>query len=75
MSNTVLELIHQVLGNLVWNFNIYQTYVDKNDPWVRILDAAAFAIHSTTNGQKVYSPSQLVFGRDIILLIKHNVKF
>ena len=29
MSNVVLEWIHQVLGNLVWTFIIYQTYIDK----------------------------------------------
>ena len=34
---------------------------------------AAFAIRSTTSRQKVYSPGQLIFGRDIILLIKHRV--
>ena len=54
-------------------FNISQTYVDKNDPWVGILAAAAFAIFSTTNGQKGYSPGQLIFGRDMILTIKHSV--
>ena len=32
MSNEVLERIHQVLGNLVWTFNLStQTNVDKND--------------------------------------------
>ena len=35
--------------------------------------AAAFAILSTTSRQKGYSPGQLVFGRDIILPIKHRV--
>ena len=32
MSNELLEQIHQVLGNLVWAFNISQTYVDKIYP-------------------------------------------
>ena len=74
MSNAVLESIHQVLGNLLQNFNIYtQTYVDKNDPWTGILAAAAFAIYSTTNRGKGYSPGQLIFGRNIILPIKHRV--
>ena len=45
----------------------------KNCPWKGILDAAAFAIRSTTNRQKGYSPVQLILGRDIILLIKHRV--
>ena len=55
MSNEVLELIHQVLGNLVRTFNISHTYVEKNDPWTGILAVAAFAIHTTTNGLKIYS--------------------
>ena len=73
MSNAVLERIHQVLGNLVRTFNIFtQTYVDKNDPWKGILAAVAFAIRSTTNRKKGYSMGQLIFGRDMILLIKHR---
>ena len=73
MSNAILERIHQVLGNLVRTFNIQQKYVDKNDPWTGILDAAAFEIRSTTSGQKGYSLGQIIFGRDMILLIKHRV--
>ena len=73
MSNDVLERIHQVLRNLVWNFNIYQTYDDKNYPWIGISAAAKFAIRSTTKRQIFYSPGQLVFGCDMILLIKHKV--
>ena len=34
--------------------------------------AAAFAIRSTNNRQKGYSPGQLIFGCDIILLIKNR---
>ena len=53
MSNTVLEQIQQVLGNLVRTYNIFQTYIDKNDPWSSILAAAEFSIFSTTNRKKV----------------------
>ena len=73
MSNALLERIHQVLGNLVQTFNISQTYVDKNYPWTGILAASAFVICSTTNIQKVNSPVQLIFCRDMILQIKHRV--
>ena len=38
-----------------------------------ILAAAAFSILSTTNRQKSYSPVHLIFGQDMILLIKHRV--
>ena len=54
-SNEILEWIHNGLGNLVRNFNITQTYVDKDDPWMGILAAAEFEISSTKNGLKCYS--------------------
>ena len=73
MSNAVLEHILQILGNLVRNCNVTQTYVNKNDPLSGILYAAAFVIFSTTNRLKVYCLGQLFFGRDIILQIKHKV--
>ena len=74
MPNAVLERIHQVIGNLVRNFNISnQTYFDEDDLWVGILSALAFAISSTTNRQKCYSPGQLIFAHDTIPLIKHRV--
>ena len=71
--NAVLERMHQVLGNIVSNFNSSQTYVDGKKPWTGVLAAAAFKIRSTTNIQKGYSTGQLIFGRDMILLIKHTV--
>ena len=54
-------------------FIIQQTYFEENDPWTGILDAAEFAIISTTNRQKVNSPCQLIFVYDMILPIKHRV--
>ena len=51
-SNTTLERINQVIGNLVRNFNTQQTYVEKNYPGTGILVAAAFEIISTTNRKK-----------------------
>ena len=74
MPYAAFERIREVIGNLVRTFNIYnQKYVDKNDPWMGILAAAVFAIFSTTNSKKGYSPGQFIFGRDIILPIKHRV--
>ena len=73
MYNVILERIHQVVGNLVLNFNVQEAYVDKNDPWTGILAAAEFSNRSTTDREKGYSLGQLVFGRDMILPIKHRV--
>ena len=38
-----------------------------------MFSAAEFAIISTRNVLQVYSPGQLLFGRNIILHIKQNV--
>ena len=73
MSNAVLELIQQVLGNLLQNYIINQTRVDEDYPWSGILSAAAFAILSTTNRLKGYILGQLVFGCDMIIPIKYTV--
>ena len=59
--------------NLVRDFIISETYVDKNDPWTEILLSSDFAIHSTTNSLKCYSPGQLVFGRDMIIPKKYKM--
>ena len=59
--------------NLVHIHNIKYTYLDEDDPWSEILMDTASAIISTKNRLKLYSPVQLLFGRDIILLIKHMV--
>ena len=55
------------------NFTIIQTYVEEDDPWSFILAAAAFVILQTTYRLKGYSLGQLLFGRDMILPIKHKV--
>ena len=49
-SSTILERIHQVLGNLLKTCKMTQTYVDKDDPSSGVLEAAAFEIFSTTKG-------------------------
>ena len=61
-ANEIIEIIHQVLGNLIRSFNLHYTYVDVADPWMGILAAAAFAIQATYHWNKQKSPGQLVFG-------------
>ena len=54
-------------------FNIKETCADEDDPLLVILAEVAFVFFSTTNSPKCYIPGQLVFGHDMILLIKHKV--
>ena len=46
-ANEIIERIHQVLGNIIRYFNLNDTYVDDSDPWMGILEAAAFAVRDT----------------------------
>ena len=73
MSNAILEQIHKSLGNLLQDCNIIQIYVDEDDPWSGILAAAESSINSTTNRLKFYNSGQLIFGRDMIIGIKHKL--
>ena len=68
-ANTTIEIIHQVLGNLVRTYNLHETYVDDADPRMGNLAAAAFAVRSKYQRTKGKSTVQLVFGKDMILLI------
>ena len=61
------------MENLVHTYNIKGTYVDEDDPWLGILVAAAFTIHSLENRLKCYSPCQLIFGLDMIQPINHII--
>ena len=70
--NAILEWIQPVLGNLVLAYKVQETYVEKYGLWMGILSVSAFTIHYTANILKGYTPVQLIFGRDMILLIKHN---
>ena len=65
--NSILEIIHQVIANLVHNFDFKDNYLDENDPWSGILAVMAFAVQSTHRTTLQGTPGQLVFERDMIL--------
>ena len=69
--NSIIEIIHQALENLIRTFDMEKNYVDEDDPWKRILAAEAFYIHSTFHTTKKKSPRQLVLGRYMIVPIDH----
>ena len=71
--NVILKIINLVLGILVWMYNIKYIYIYEDDLWSGILEALAFATHYTASRLKFYTTGQLLFGRDIIPLIKQMV--
>ena len=54
-------------------YNVNKIYVDKYDRISVILSSTAFASCLTENRLKDYRVDQLVFVRDIIILIKYTV--
>ena len=42
MSNAILEHINMVQVDLVWTYNISQTYIDKYNPWSGILCSGVY---------------------------------
>ena len=70
-ANSIIERVHQVLGNLVRTFELQTNYLDEDEPWAGLLAAAAFAIRSTYHTMLKSTPGQLVYGRDMLLNMKH----
>ena len=57
-DNYITKRIHQVLDNLIFNFEINTNYVDEDDPWKGSLAEAGFSIRSkfnTTNKNYLYN--------------------
>ena len=46
-SNTIVERVHQLIGNIIRTFKLESNYLDEDDPWKSILSAIAFAGRST----------------------------
>ena len=70
-ANAIVERVHQTIGNIIRTFELENNYLDETDPWKGILSATAFAIRTTYHTTLKKSPGQLVFGRDMILNVKH----
>jgi hypothetical protein len=70
-GNSIIDRIHQVMGNMLRSFELEERELDPEDPWNKFLQACAFGIRSTFHTTLQVSPGQLVFGRDMI----HDVRF
>ena len=72
-ANSVLERIHQTIGNMIRTFQPQD--LDEEDPWSGILSATMFAVRSTVHTTNMATPMQLVFGRDAILNVFHEANW
>ncbi len=71
-SNTIIECVHQTIGNMSHTFRVHDNDgIDEDDPWSGILAAMAFAARATAHTTSRAMPVQLVFGHDVILNTCH----
>ena len=73
--NSIIERAHQILGNVLYTFQLQQTILDEDDPWSGILTATMFAMSSTVHTTIQSTPIQLVFGRDSMLDISQDTNW
>ena len=69
-ANSILERIHQTIGNILRTFEL-QNVANQKEEIDGILAATMFAIRATYHTTLKATPAQLIFGRDAIL----NTKF
>jgi hypothetical protein len=65
-GNSVIDRIHQVMGNMLRTFELEDREMDPDDPWTEFQHACDFSIRSAFHTTLHAPPGQLVFGRDMI---------
>eukprot|EP00957_Ditylum_brightwellii_P043765 3319100-Ditylum_brightwellii.AAC.1 len=48
-SNSIIESIHQTIGDMIRSFEVYETSINGKDPWTGILSAVIFATRATVH--------------------------
>jgi hypothetical protein len=72
-ANAIIERVHQTIGNIIRKSQIQTNDgLNEEDPWTGVLAATMFAIRATYHTTLQATPSQLVFGRDAILNVRHE---
>ena len=74
-ANAIVERVHQVISNIIRTIKLENNYINEEDPWKGILSATAFAVCSTFHTTLRNTPGQFVFGRDMLLNIKHEANW
>eukprot|EP00957_Ditylum_brightwellii_P082609 6280720-Ditylum_brightwellii.AAC.1 len=74
-ANSIIERIHQTIGNMIRSFEVHDITIDEKDPWTGILSAVRIATRATVHTTMQATPMQLVFGRDTILNDNHEVNW
>jgi len=65
-GNSPVERVHQVIHNMIITKDLKNKVVDYINPWGEILSSVAYAIRASYHSTLGNTPSQLVFGRDML---------
>ena len=69
-SNSIIERIHQVVGDMIRTRTIRdKSDLDPDFLWQGVLSAVRGAVRSLVHTTMLATPTQLVFGRDALLNI------
>ena len=75
-GNSIVERIHQVLGNQLRSFELEdREFTKQEETFEPFLTACAYAIRCTYHTTLKATPGQLVFGRDMILPIQFEANW
>eukprot|EP00957_Ditylum_brightwellii_P086965 6619488-Ditylum_brightwellii.AAC.1 len=58
-TNSIIERIHQTIGNKIRSFEVNSTDIDEKDPWTGVLNAVRFATRATVHTTMQAIPMQL----------------
>jgi hypothetical protein len=78
MKNTqanFVERVHQTLGNMIRTYELEFFEFDYNDPWSQILANCTWAIRSTAHSILDATPTQIVFGRDLLFNLSFTTNY
>ena len=67
-SNSIIELIHQAIRNIICTFNVKK--INRYDPWSGILATTMFGVRATYHTTLRSSTIQFVFGNNMNLNVK-----
>ena len=70
---SIVERVHQTIGSILRSFKVQYMILDDRNSWDGILVSIMFALRSTVHTTMLYTPAQLVFGRDSIINQRHDI--
>jgi hypothetical protein len=72
-ANAPIECVHQVIHNILVTKQVEKLTFDYIDPWGRILNSIIWAIRASYHSTTQATPTQAVFGRDMLFNISKVV--